>query len=103
VGEEFHDFCSSSNFIRTIKSRRVRWAGHVTLTGAMRRGYKISFGEPEGKRPLERTRRRWHDNIVMNLREIKWEGVECIYLAERYRGSCVHGDESSGFLRQRVF
>jgi hypothetical protein len=53
-----------------IKSRRMRWAGHVERMEATRNAYRILVGRPEGKRPLGRHRRRWEDNIKMDLREI---------------------------------
>jgi hypothetical protein len=61
---------SSPNIIRTIKSRRMRWVGHVARTGEQRHAYKILVGKPEGKRPLGRLRRRWENNIKIGLREI---------------------------------
>jgi hypothetical protein len=64
-----------------IKSRRMRWAGHVARIGAKRNAYKIFMGKPEGKRPLGRPRRRWVENIKMNLREIGWDGMDWIDLA----------------------
>jgi hypothetical protein len=67
-------------FIRIIKSRRMRWLGHVARRGDKRNAYRILAGEPEGKRPLRRPRRRWVANIKMDLREIGWEGVEWIGL-----------------------
>jgi hypothetical protein len=60
-----------------IKSRRMRWAGHVAFMEAKRNTYRILMGKPEGKRPLGRRRRRWEDNIRM---EIGWGGMEWIYL-----------------------
>jgi hypothetical protein len=57
-----------------IKSRRMRWAGHVASMGETRNAYRILVGKPEGKRPLERPRRRWVDNIKMDLGEIGWDG-----------------------------
>jgi hypothetical protein len=56
--------------IRMIKSRRMRWAGHVARMGVKRNAYRILVGKPEGKRPLGRPRRRWVDNIKTDLREI---------------------------------
>jgi hypothetical protein len=53
-----------------IKSRRIRWAGHVARVGEKRKAYRILVGKPEGKRPLRRPRRKWEDNIKMDLREI---------------------------------
>jgi hypothetical protein len=65
-----------------IKSRRMRWAGHVAQLGETRNAYRILVGKPEGKIPLRRPRRRWVDNIKMDLREIGWDGVDWIELAE---------------------
>jgi hypothetical protein len=65
-----------------IKSRRMRWVGHVTRMGETRNAYRILLGKPEGKRPLGRPRRRWVDNIEMNLREIGWDGMDWIDLAQ---------------------
>jgi hypothetical protein len=68
--EELHYLYSSPNIITMMKSRRMRWAGHVTRMGEKRNAYKILIGKPEGKRSLGRQRRRWVDNIKMDLREI---------------------------------
>jgi hypothetical protein len=59
-----------------IQSRRVRWAEHVSRMGEKKNTHKILVGKPEGKRPLGRPRRRWVDNIKMDLREIGWDGVD---------------------------
>jgi hypothetical protein len=67
---------SSPSIIRMIKSRRMRWAGHVTLMGAKRNAYRILMGKPEGKRPLGRPRHRWLDNIKIDLREIGQGGMD---------------------------
>jgi hypothetical protein len=80
--EEFHNFYSSPNVIIMIKSRRMRWARHVSRMGATRTTYRILVGKPEGRRPLGRPRRRWVDNIKMDLREIGWDGMDCIDLAQ---------------------
>jgi hypothetical protein len=64
-----------------IKSRRMRWAGYVALMGQTRHLCRILVGKPEGKRPLARQRRRWVDNIKMDLREIGWDGMDWIELA----------------------
>jgi hypothetical protein len=61
-----------------IKSRRMRWAGHVARMGEKRNTYKILVGKPEGKRPFGRPRRRWVDNIKMDLREVGWDGRDWI-------------------------
>jgi hypothetical protein len=66
--EELHNVYSSPNIIRMIKSRRVRLAGHVARMGEMRNAYRILVGKPEGKNPLGRQRRRWVDNIKIDLR-----------------------------------
>jgi hypothetical protein len=68
--EELHNLYSSPNIIRQIKSRSMRWAGHVARMGEERNVYRILMGKPEGKRPLGRPRRRWEDGIRMDLREI---------------------------------
>ena len=65
--EELNDLYSSPNIIRVIKSRRMRWAGHVARMGEERRAYRVLVGKPEGKRPLGRPRRRGVDNIRMDL------------------------------------
>jgi hypothetical protein len=72
--EEFHNMYSPPSIIRMIKSRRMRWAGHVGQMGEKMNAYRISWGNPGGKRPLTRLRRRWVDNIKMDLREIGWDG-----------------------------
>jgi hypothetical protein len=80
--EELRDLYSSPSIIRLIKSRRMRWTGHVARTGKMRNGYRLLVGKPEGKRPLGRPRRRWVDNIRMDLREVGWGDVDWIGLAQ---------------------
>jgi hypothetical protein len=62
----------SPNIIWVIKSRRLRWAGHVAGMGERRGAYRTLVGKPEGRRRLERPRRRWEDNIKMDLREVGW-------------------------------
>jgi hypothetical protein len=80
--EELHNLYSSPNIIRLIKSRRMRYSGHVARMGETRNTYRILVGKPEGKRPLRRPRRRWVDNIKMDLREIGWDGKYWIELAQ---------------------
>jgi hypothetical protein len=63
--EELRDLYFSPSIIRIIKSRRMRWAGHVERMGEKRNAYRLLVGKPEGKRPLGRPRRRWVDNIRM--------------------------------------
>jgi hypothetical protein len=70
--------------------------------GETRNAYRILVGKPEGKRPLGRRRRMWVDNIKMDLREIGWDGIDWIELAQdrdQWRGSFGHGDEPSVSLR----
>jgi hypothetical protein len=74
--EELHNLYSSPNIIRMIKSRMMLWAGHVACMREMKNVYKISVGQPEGRRPLKRPRLIWEDNIKMDLREIGLEGVD---------------------------
>jgi hypothetical protein len=77
---------SSPSIIRIIKSRRMRWAGHVARMGEKRNMYKLLVGKPEGKRPPGRSRRRWIDIIKMDLLEIGVSVVDWIGLAQdRYR------------------
>jgi hypothetical protein len=68
--EELNDLYSSPNSVRVVKSRRMRWVGHVARMGENRDVYRVLVGKPEGKRPLGRPRRRWEDNIKMDLLEV---------------------------------
>jgi hypothetical protein len=79
--EELNDLYSSPNIIRVIKSRRMRWAGHVARMGEKRSAYRILVGRPEGRRPLGRHRRRWECNTEMDLQEMGWS-MDWIGLAE---------------------
>jgi hypothetical protein len=79
--EELPDLYSSPSIITIIKSRRMRWAGHVARRGK-RNVYKLLAGKPEGRRPLGRQRRRWVDNIRMDLGEVGWSDVDWIGLAK---------------------
>jgi hypothetical protein len=83
-----------------IKSRRIRWEGHVEQMGEKMNPYRIYVGKPEGKIPL---RSGWVDNIKMDLREIKLGVIDWIDLTQdrdQWRaGSCEHGDEPSGSLK----
>jgi hypothetical protein len=80
--DDLHCLYSSPNIVRVIKSRRMRWAGHVARMGEGRGVYRVLVGRPEGKRPLGRPRRRWEDNIKMDLREIGINGANWIQLAQ---------------------
>jgi len=65
--EELNDLYSLPNIVRVVKSRQIRWAGHVARMGEDRGVHRVLVGKPEGKRPLRRPRRRWKDNIKMDL------------------------------------
>ena len=69
--KELNDLYSSPNIVRVIKSRRMRWAGHVTRMGEERGVYRVLVGKPEGKKPLGRPRCRWVGNIRMYLQEVR--------------------------------
>jgi hypothetical protein len=84
--EELHNLYSSPSIIRIMKSRRMRWAGHVARMGEKRNVHRLLVGKPERKRPLGRPRRRWIDNIKMDLLEIEVSVVDWIGLVQdRYR------------------
>jgi hypothetical protein len=80
--EELNDLYSSPNIVRVIKSRRMRWAGHVARMGEERVLYRVLVGKPEGKRPLGRPRHRRVDNIRMDLQEVVCGYVDWIGLAQ---------------------
>ncbi|KAJ4434404.1 hypothetical protein ANN_22965 [Periplaneta americana] len=79
---ELHALYSSPDIIRNIKSRRLRWAGHVARMGESRNAYRVLVGRSEGKRPLGRPRRRWEDNIKMDLREVRYDSRDWINVAQ---------------------
>jgi hypothetical protein len=80
--EELRGLYSSPSIIRIMKSRRMRWAGHVARMGEKRNAYRLLVGKPEGKRPLGRPRLRWVDNIRMDLGEVGCGDVDWIGLAK---------------------
>ena len=82
LNEELNDLYSSPNIVRVIKSRRMRWAGHVARMVEERAVCGFLVGKPEGKRPLGRPRRRWMDNIRMDLQEVGCGYVDWIGLAQ---------------------
>ena len=82
AGTQFNDRYSSPNIVRGIKSTRMRWAGHVARMGEERGAYRVLVGKPEGKRPLARPRRRWVDDIRMDLQEVGCGYVDWIGLAQ---------------------
>jgi len=84
--EELNDLHSSPNIVWVIKSRRMRWVGHVVSMGEGRGVYRVLVGKPEGKKPLGRPRNRWEDNIKM---EVGGGGMDCINLAQD-KDRCRH-------------
>jgi hypothetical protein len=80
--KELHDLYSSPNIIRMMKSRRMRWAGHVARMGEKRNAYRLLVGKPEGRRTLGRPRCRWVDNIRLDLGEVGWGDVDWIDMAQ---------------------
>jgi len=80
--EELNDLYSSPNIVRVIKLKRMRWAGHVGCMGEERGVYRILVGKPEGRRPLGRPRRRWVDNIRMDIQEVGRGYMDWIGLAQ---------------------
>ena len=80
--EELNDICSSPSIVRVMKARRMRWVGHVVRMVERTYEYRVLAGKPEGKRPLGRPRRRWDDNIMMDLQEVGFEGMVWIDVAQ---------------------
>jgi hypothetical protein len=80
--EELHNVYSSPSIISMIKSRRMKGAGHVALTGLKTNVYRIFVGKSEGKRPLGIPRRRWLDNIKMDLIDVEWGDMNWVDLAQ---------------------
>jgi hypothetical protein len=99
-------FYDAVNIIRIIKSRRMRWTGHVTRMGYKRNAYRNLVGMPEGKRPLRRARHRWEDNIKMYLREIRfiWLRIETngglLWTRQWTFGLCLSSWATGGFSRR---
>jgi hypothetical protein len=79
--KELNDPCSSPTIVWVIKSRRIRWAGHVVHMGEGRGVYRVLVGKPEGKRTMGRHRHRWEGNIKMDLQEVGCRGMDWILLA----------------------
>jgi hypothetical protein len=97
--EELHNLYSSPDIIRQVKSRRMRWVGHVARMGKERKLYKVLVGKPEGKRPLGSPRRRWEDGVRMDLREFGLGecGLDSTSSGQGpVAGCCECGDEPSG-------
>ena len=73
---------SLPNIVRVVKSRRMRWEGHVARMGEGRDVHRVLVGKPEGKKPRRRPRRRWEDNINMDLQEVGCGGMHWVELAQ---------------------
>jgi hypothetical protein len=80
--DELHNQYFSPNIVKVIKSRGMRWAGRVACMGEGRGFYRVLVGRPEGKRPLGRPRRKWADNIKMDLKETGIDRANWIRLAQ---------------------
>ena len=80
--DELNDLYSTPNIVRVIKSRRMRWAGHVARMGEERGVYRVLMGKPEGRRPMGRPRRGWVNNIRMDLQEVGCWYMDWIGLAQ---------------------
>ena len=80
--EELNDLYSSPSIVRVMQSRRMRWVRHVARMVARRGAYRVLAWKPEGKRLLGRPRRRWNDDIKIDLQEVGFEGMDCIDVAQ---------------------
>jgi hypothetical protein len=80
--EELHGLYFSPSIVRVIKARRMRWERHVARMEEVRGAYNILVGRPEGRRPLGRPRRRWEENIMMDLKEIGFGDIDWFHLAQ---------------------
>ena len=100
------DLYSLPNIVRVVKSRRIRWAEHVARMGEGRGVHRVLVGKPEGKRPLGRPRRRWEDNIKMDLQEVGGSCGDWMELAQdrdMWRALAEYGEEPSGSKNARKF
>jgi len=91
----------SPNIVRVIKSRKMRWAGHVARMGEGRGVYRVLVRKHGGKRPLGKPRRRWEDNIKLDLQEVGCGGMDWIELAHdrQVASICDYGNEPSGSIK----
>jgi hypothetical protein len=80
--DELHSLYSSLNIVRVVKSRKMRWVGHVAYMEEGRGVYRVFIGRPKGKRPFGRPRYRWEDNVKMDLRETGINGAKWLWLAQ---------------------
>jgi len=85
--EELRYLYSLPNIVQVVKSRRMRWAGHVARMGEERGVHRVLVGKPKGKRPLGRPRRTWEDNIKMDLQEVGGgaDWMELVENSDRWR------------------
>jgi hypothetical protein len=99
--EELRDLYSSPSIIRMIKSRRMRWAGHVRQMGEKRNVYRLLVQKPEGRRPLGRPKQSWVDNIKTDFGETGWDGVEWMVWLNigQVESSCECNNEPSGSMK----
>ena len=80
--------CTSHQILLVMKSRRMKWVGHVARMGKRRGAFRLLVGKPEKRRPLGRPMHRWEDNIKTDLREVEWGGLDWIDVTgdrERWR------------------
>jgi hypothetical protein len=84
--KELYALYSSTNIVRVIKSRRLRWAGHVARMGERRGAYRGLVGKPEGRRQIRRPRRRWEKSIKIGFKQVVWgsmDWIDWIHLAQK--------------------
>jgi hypothetical protein len=104
ANEKIHNLFSSPNIIRMTKSRKMRCAGHVVRGGKMRNAFKILVGKSEENRPIKRPKRRWEDNIKMNLRKKYWATwIGFMRRQGPVAGFCEHGNEHSRSIKTENF
>ena len=101
LNEELNDLYSSPNIVRVIKSRRIRWAGHVARMGVETGMYRVLVGRSEGKRPLGRPMLRWVDNIRKDPQEVGCGYMDWIGLTQdrQVAEACECGNEPSGSVK----
>ena len=101
TNEELNELYCPPNIFQLMKWGRMRWAGHVARMGERRFVYRVLVGKPEGKIPRGRLRRRWEDNIKMNIQEVGFGGMDRIELArdKDSGGTCECGNEPSGSIK----
>jgi hypothetical protein len=100
--DELHSLYFSPNIVRVIKSRRMRWVGHVARMGEGRGVYRVLVGRPEGERPLGRPRRRWEDNIKWTLGRqgsMGQTGFSWLRIGSN-GGLFEYGNEPTGFIKK---